>query len=116
MNVIFTHEMDRTFVTHIGWTEPPCFMVDVQNTCVSQLTYRTSPIHRRWPEHPKLTKHRLQLQVQLELIFLLLLLQPSSKLGKTLISTWRIRIQGFHHYGSIPLLPYWGMTLPVTLL
>ena len=51
--------------------------------------------------------------MQLELIFLLLLLQPSGELRKPLISTWRI--QGCHHYGSIPLLPYWGMTLPVTL-
>ena len=61
MNVIFTCEMERALVTQVGWTEPPHFMVDVQNTGVSLLTYRTSPLHGRWPEHPKLTKHRLQL-------------------------------------------------------
>ena len=41
--------------------------------------------------------------MQLELIFLLLLLQPSSKSSKILISTWRIRIQGSHHYADTPL-------------
>ena len=51
----------------------------------------------------------------MELIFLLLLLQPSGKLRKTLISIWRIRILGFHHYGNTPLQPYWAMTLLVTL-
>ena len=40
--------------------------------------------------------------MRLELIFLLLLLLPSSKLRKTLISIWRIRILGFHHYGNTP--------------
>ena len=35
--------------------------------------------------------------MRLEFIFLLLLLQPSSKLGKTIISTWRIRIQLWEH-------------------
>ena len=55
-------------------------------------------------------------EVQLELIFPLLLLQPSGKLRKTLISIWRIRILGFHHYGSIPLQPYWAMALLVTLV
>ena len=54
-------------------------------------------------------------QVQLELIFLLLLLQLSSKLRKTLIPLWRIKFQGYHQYGSIPLPPYWGMTLPLNL-
>ena len=53
--------------------------------------------------------------VQLELIFPLLLLLPSGKLRKTLISIWRIRILGFHHYGNTPLQPYWAMTLLVTL-
>ena len=53
--------------------------------------------------------------VRLELIFLLLLLQPSGKLSKTLISICRIRILGFQYYGSIPLQPYWVMTLLVTL-
>ena len=47
--------------------------------------------------------------------FPLLLLQPSSKLRKSLISIWRIRILGFHHYGNTPLQPYWAMTLLVTL-
>ena len=54
--------------------------------------------------------------MRLELIFPLLLLQPSGKLRKTLISIWRIRILGFHHYGSTPLQPYWAMTLLVTLV
>ena len=44
--------------------------------------------------------------MQLELIFPLLLLQPCGKLRKTLISIWRIRILGFHHYGNTPLQPY----------
>ena len=39
----------------------------------------------------------------MELIFQLLLLQPSGKLRKQLISIWRIRIRGFQYYGSIPL-------------
>ena len=34
--------------------------------------------------------------MRLELIFPFLLLQPSGKLRKTLISIWRIRILGFH--------------------
>ena len=54
--------------------------------------------------------------MQLELIFPLLLLQPSSILRKTLISIWRIRILGFHHYGSTPLQPYWAMTLLMTMV
>ena len=54
--------------------------------------------------------------MQLELIFLLLLLQPSIKLRKTLISIWRIRILAFHHYESTTLQPYWAMTLLVTLI
>ena len=52
--------------------------------------------------------------MRLELILPLFLLQPSSKLRKTLISIWRIRILGFHHYGNTPLQPYWAITLLVT--
>ena len=53
--------------------------------------------------------------MRLELIFLLLLLLPSGKLRKTLISIWRIRTLGFHHYGNTPLHPYWTITLLVNL-
>ena len=49
--------------------------------------------------------------MRLELIFPLLLIQHSGKLRKSLISIWRIRILGFHHYGSIPLQPYCALTL-----
>ena len=45
MNIIFTCEMDRTLVTHVGWTEPPHFMVDIQSICISQLKYRVSAFH-----------------------------------------------------------------------
>ena len=47
-------------------------MVEVQDTPAPWKTVRT----------PKPTKHRQQLPVRLELIFLLLLLQPSGKLRK----------------------------------
>ena len=53
--------------------------------------------------------------VQLELIFLLLLLQPSGKIRKILILLWRMRFQGCLWYGSIPLLTYWGMTILLNL-
>ena len=53
--------------------------------------------------------------MRLELIFLLLILQPSGKLRITLIPIWRISILGFHHYGNTLLQPYWAMTLLVTL-
>ena len=43
--------------------------------------------------------------MRLELIFPLLLLQPSGKLRKTLIPILRIRILGFQYYGSTPLQP-----------
>ena len=46
--------------------------------------------------------------MRLELIFPLLLLQPGGKIRKALISIWRIRILGFHHYGSTPLQPLLG--------
>ena len=53
MNIIFTHEMDRTSVTHVGQAEPPHFMVDIQRFCYSWVMYRKSPLHGRWPECPK---------------------------------------------------------------
>ena len=54
--------------------------------------------------------------MRLEVIFPLLLLQPSGKLRKTRMSIWRIRILGFHHYGRTPLQPYRAsMTLLVSL-
>ena len=61
-------------------------MVDVQDIPFSWETART-------PQN--LTKHSNYL-MQFELIFLLLLLQPRFKLRKTLIPTWRMRIQGCH--------------------
>ena len=68
-------------------------MVDVWSIHISQLTYRSHLPHGRWSEHQKTDKAQTTTtEVQLELIFLLLLLQPSGKLSKILISTWRIRI------------------------
>ena len=29
----------------MGWTEPPCFTVDIQSICLSWLTYRSSLFH-----------------------------------------------------------------------
>ena len=55
------------------------------------------------------------IEVQLELFSLLLLLQPSIKLGKTLIPLWRMRFQGCHQHGSIPLLTYWGIPILLNL-
>ena len=77
--------------------------VDIQNAHFSQLMYRTRQHYGRWSEHQEPTKHRPgTTEVQLELIFTLLLLQPSDKLRKTLISIWRISILGFQYYESIP--------------
>ena len=45
--------MDRTSATDVGWTEPPCFTINIQIFHISQLMYRTFPLHRRWPEHPQ---------------------------------------------------------------
>ena len=71
--------------------------------------YRTSPLQWEMARTPKTNKAQTSTtEVQLELIFLLLLLQPSVKLRKTQIPTWRMRIQGCHHNGSIPLQPYWA--------
>ena len=63
MNVIFTSEADRTFATHVLWTEPPHLMADLQNIHVTHLhtelphftvdVHRTSPLNRRQPEQPK---------------------------------------------------------------
>ena len=47
-------------------------------------------------------------QGQLELFFLLFLLQPSSKITKILIPLWRMRYQGCLQYGSIPFLDLLG--------
>ena len=63
---------------------------------------RTSTIHGRWTEHslytgdgqntPKTDQAQtVTTYVRLELIFLLLLIQPSVKLRKTLIPLWRMR-------------------------
>ena len=98
--------MYGTYASNSRHVERSCFMVDVQDMPVLWKMVRT----------PKLTKHRQKTTyVRLNLIFLLLLLQPSGKFRKTLISIWRIRIPGFHHYGNTPLQPYWAMMLLVTL-
>ena len=82
----------------------------------SQLMYRTCQHYRRLSEHQEPTKHRPETTyVQLELIFPLLILQPSSKFRKTLIPIWSIRILWFQYYSCIPLQTYWVMTLVVTL-
>ena len=73
--------MDRTSVIHIRWTEHPQFMVDGQNIPSTQ--EMASP---KTDQAQTVTTY-----VRLELIFLLLLIQPSVKLRKTLIPLWRMR-------------------------
>ena len=65
------------------------FMVDIQGTSALWKTVRT----------PR--TDQAQTRNYLSAIGIILLLQPSGKLRKTLISTWRIRILGFQYYGSI---------------
>ena len=86
--------MYGTYTSNGRCTECSHFTVDVQEMSAVQKIVRT----------PKTNKAQTKIAyVRLELIFPLLLLQPSGKLRKTLISIWRIRIRGFHHYGSTPL-------------
>ena len=98
--------MYGTYTSNGRCTECSHYVVDVQDMPAPWKMVRTSKTDKAQTSAT---------QVQLELIFLLLLLQPSSKLRKTLISIWRIRILWFHHYGNTPLQPYWAMTLLVTL-
>ena len=91
-------------------------MLDVHNIHVSQLTYRAHQHYRRWSEHQKPTNHKKNYLSAIGINLPLFLLQPSSKLRKTLIPIWRIRFLVFHHYGNTPLQPYCAMTLLVTLV
>ena len=75
-DVLYIHNlwlMYSTYASNGRHMECSHFMVDVQDTSALCKTVRT----------PKLTKHRQETTyVRLELIFPLLLLQPSSKLRK----------------------------------
>ena len=102
------------------WTDHPCFMGDVWNIHDLWLMYSTytsngrcmkcscftvdvqgTPAPQKMVRTPKTDKAQTTMTyVRLELIFLLLLLEPSSRLRKTLIPILRIRILGFHHYGN----------------
>ena len=78
---------------------------------ISWLTYRSYLLHGRWYAQGTDNNYLSVIGIN----FLLLLLQPSGKLRKPLISIWRIRILGFHHYSNTSLQPYWAMALLVTL-
>ena len=81
------------YVSNARHTECSRFMVDAQDMSALQNTVRT---HRTDQAQ---TRNYLS---AIGINFPLLLLQPSVKLRKTLISTWRIRVLGFQYYGSIP--------------
>ena len=106
---VWSHKFVLSSTTHISTNSHP-FLVgivsDIQDTSAPWKMVRT----------PRTDKAQARNYLRrLELILPLFLLQPSSKLRKTLISIWRIRILGFQYYESIPLLTYWVMTLLVTL-
>ena len=90
-------------------------MVDIWNVHVSWLMYRACQHYGRWSEHQNQQSTDKTYLSAIGINFPLLLLKPSGILRKTLIPIWRIKILGFHHYGSTHLQPYWAMTLLVIL-
>ena len=65
-------------------------LVDIQNVHVSQLTYRARQHYRRQSEHQNRQSTDKNYLSAIGINLPLLLLQPSGKLRKTLISMWRI--------------------------
>ena len=95
-----------SYVTNGRCTERSHFTVDVQDMSALWKMVRTPRTDQAQ------TRNYLS---AIGINFPLLILQPSGKLRKTLISTWRTRTLVSQYYRSTPLQLYWVMTLLVTL-